>query len=52
MTKTRDCAGPIDHVDEELTDTLIAISVVAKRLANKLRQNTENINESEENRHE
>lgn len=52
MTKIRDCAIPIDHVDEELIDTLIAISVVAKRLANKLRQNTENKNESEENRHE
>ncbi|MFC4283471.1 hypothetical protein ACFOZZ_05070 [Catenibacterium sp. GCM10023432] len=31
MTKIRDCASPIDHVDEELIDTLIAISVVAKR---------------------
>lgn len=38
MTTTRDCAGPIDAVDEELIDTLIAISVVAKRLAVNLRQ--------------
>lgn len=33
MTNTRDSASPIDAVDEELIDTLIAISVVAKRLA-------------------
>lgn len=33
MTKTRDSASPIDAADEELFDTLIAISVVAKRLA-------------------
>ncbi len=31
MTNTRDSASPIDAVDEELIDTLIAISVVAKR---------------------
>lgn len=42
MTNTRDSASPIDAVDEELIDTLIAISVVAKRLAAKLRQSTEN----------
>ena len=35
-------------IDEELIDTLIAISVVAKRLAAKLRQSTENQRESEE----
>ena len=46
MTNTRDSASPIDAVDEELIDTLIAISVVAKRLAAKLRQKKEN--ESEE----
>lgn len=46
MTNTRDSASPIDAVDEELIDTLIAISVVAKRLAAKLRQEKEN--ESEE----
>ena len=38
MTNTRDSASPIDAVNEELIDTLIAISVVAKRLAAKLRQ--------------
>ena len=48
MTNTRDSASPIDAVDEELIDTLIAISVVAKRLAAKLRQSTENQRESEE----
>ena len=31
MTNTRDSASPIDAVDEELIDTLIAISVVAKK---------------------
>ena len=36
MTTTRDSASPIDAADEELIDTLIAISVVAKRLARKL----------------
>ena len=36
MTTTRDSASPIDAADEELIDTLIAISVVAKRLAAKL----------------
>ena len=40
MTTTRDSASPIDAADEELIDTLIAISVVAKRLARKL-QNEE-----------
>ena len=49
MTNTRDSASPIDAVNEELIDTLIAISVVAKRLAAKLRQSTENQRESEEN---
>lgn len=38
MTKTIDSASPIDTADEELIDTLIAISVVAKRLAVNLRQ--------------
>lgn len=50
MTNTRDSASPIDAVNEELIDTLIAISVVAKRLAAKLRQSTENQRESEENK--
>ena len=49
MTKTRDYASPIDAVDEELIDTLIAISVVAKRLAAKLRQSTEKESEEPEN---
>ncbi len=31
-----------DRADEELIDTLIAISVVAKRLAEKLRKQLEN----------
>ena len=36
-------AAPTSNIDEELIDTLIAISVVAKRLAANLRQqNTEN----------
>lgn len=52
MTKTRDSASPIDAADEELIDTLIAISVVAKRLAAKLRQSNEKQSESEENAHE
>ena len=38
MAQTNDSASAIDEVDEELIDTLIAISVVAKRLAAKLRQ--------------
>lgn len=41
MTNTRDHASATDTVDEELIDTLIAISVVAKRLAAKLRQDLE-----------
>ena len=52
MTNTRESASPIDAVDEELIDTLIAISVVAKRLAAKLRQSTENQRESEEPKNE
>ena len=36
-------AAPTSNIDEELIDTLIAISVVAKRLAANLRQqNKEN----------
>lgn len=48
MTTTRDHAGPIDAVDEELIDTLIAISIVAKRLAAKLRQENESEEKSDE----
>ena len=52
MTNTRVAASPIDAVDEELIDTLIAINVVAKRLVAKLRQSTENQRESEETENE
>ena len=38
MVTTSEKASPIDAADEELIDTLIAISVVAKRLAANLRQ--------------
>ena len=48
MAQTNDSASAIDEVDEELIDTLIAISVVAKRLAAKLRQSKANTSESEE----
>lgn len=46
MHSTQVKASPTN--DEELIDTLIAISVISKRLANKLRQ--ENEKQSEENR--
>ncbi len=49
MTETRVSASPIDSTDEELIDTLIAISVVAKRLAAKLRQSNENESEDSKN---
>ena len=52
MAKTNDSASAIDAVDEELIDTLIAISVVAKRLAAKLRKTPENKSESEEHDNE
>ncbi len=52
MAKTNDSASATTAVDEELIDTLIAISVVAKRLAAKLRQNQENNCESEEHDNE
>ncbi len=52
MSNTRDFASPIDAADEELIDTLIAISVVAKRLAGKLRQSNDKQNEKEESKHE
>ena len=41
MTETKDKASPVGQPDEELIDTLIAISVVAKRLAVKLRASGE-----------
>jgi len=52
MAKTKDSASAIDATEEELIDTLIAISVVAKKLATKLRQNQENKCESEEHDNE
>ncbi len=48
MSNTKEYAGPIDAADEELIDTLIAISVVAKRLAGKLRQSTDKQHVKEE----
>ena len=42
----------LDGTDEELIDVLIAISVVAKRLAAKLRQSNENPKESEDSKDE
>ena len=48
MVTTREKASPVDATDEELIDTLIAISVVAKRLAQKLRQETKEENPSEQ----
>ncbi len=47
--KTRDVAGLADRTDEELIDTLIAISVVAKRLADNLRSQ---LQKKEEKEHE
>ena len=41
MTKTKVEASAATEDDEDLIDTLIAISVVAKRLAKNLRQTTE-----------
>lgn len=41
MTKTKVEASAATEDGEELIDTLIAISVVAKRLAKNLRQTTE-----------
>ncbi len=45
MQTTTEKASPLCNADEELIDTLIAISVVAKRLAQKLRQ--ENMSKEE-----
>ena len=52
MAQTNDSASAIDEVDEELIDTLIAISVVAKRLADKIRQSKANTSEREEHENE
>ena len=41
MTNTNGNASPVEQADEELIDTLVAISVVAKRLAAKLRTSGE-----------
>lgn len=48
MMQTNDKASPPDTTREDLIDTLIAISVVAKRLAQKLRQETKEENPSEQ----
>lgn len=47
MTDTKDKASPVEQHDEELIDTLIAISVVAKRLAATLRASGEGCKKSE-----
>lgn len=48
MQTTNEKASPPGNTDEELIDTLIAISVVAKRLAKKLSQKTKEENPSEQ----
>ena len=48
MVTTREKASPIDATDEELIDTLIAISVVAKRLAANLRESEDVSNDKDE----
>ena len=48
MQISQEQAPPPDRTDEELIDTLIAISVVAKRLAKKLSQKTKEENPSEQ----
>lgn len=40
-TATKDMASQADRANEDLIDTLIAISVVAKRLADNLRKQLE-----------
>ena len=47
MTETKEKASPVGQPDEELIDTLIAISVVAKRLAATLRASGEGCKKSE-----
>ena len=48
MQTTNEKASLPGNTDEELIDTLIAISVVAKRLAKKLRQETKEEKPSEQ----
>ena len=48
MQTTNEKASPPGNTDEELIDTLIAISVVAKRLAKKLRQEAKEEKPSEQ----
>ena len=48
MQISQERATPPDRADEELIDTLIAISVVAKRLAKKLRQEAKEEKPSEQ----
>ena len=45
--KIKDVASLADRTDEELINTLIAISVVAKRLADNLRQQIQTKEEKE-----
>lgn len=52
MSTKNAVASPIKAHDDDLIDTLIAISVIAKRLAAKLRQENENPSESEELKNE
>lgn len=52
MPETKVHAGAPAEDNEELIDTLIAISVVAKKLAKNLRQPKENQRESEETTYE
>ena len=53
-TEDKTSRQPTDDIDQELTDTLIAISVVARRLARKLEQEasirkSEGENDNEQN---
>ena len=53
-TEDKTSRQPADDIDQELTDTLIAISVVARRLARKLEQEasirkSEGENDNEQN---
>ena len=47
ITETKEKASPVGQPDEELIDTLVAISVVAKRLAARLRASRDGCDGSE-----
>ena len=47
MAGTKERASRVGQPDEELTDTLVAISVVAKRLAARLRASRDGCDGSE-----